>query len=110
MLREAILIHTAEIHFKFIQTLSESEMVDPMFNDPISHKMWHPKFEPLNDSMISDLPFAALSAQPNHQVQHRSNSIKNFVSTLNPSSKSIVKRAIREASQESSNDVRLSKV
>ena len=65
MLREAILIHAAEIHFKFIQKLSESEIVDPIFNDPISHKMWHPKF---NDSVISDLPLAALSAQPNHQV------------------------------------------
>ena len=30
---EAIISHTEKIHFKFIQKLSETEIVDPIFND-----------------------------------------------------------------------------
>jgi hypothetical protein len=38
---DAIISHTANIHFKFIEKLSETEIVDPLFNDPISAQMWH---------------------------------------------------------------------
>jgi hypothetical protein len=104
---DAIISHTANIHFKFIQKLSETEIVDPLFNDPISAQMWHTKFEPHSNPLIKDIPLAPLSAQPSHTVNHRSGSIRDFVQTLNaPSSDNIIKRAIREASQESMSNIK----
>ena len=61
IISNAIISHTAEIHFKFIQKLSETEIVDPLFNDPISAQMWHAKFEPHSNPMITDIPLAPLS-------------------------------------------------
>lgn len=113
---DAIISHTANIHFKFIQKLSETEIVDPLFNDPISAQMWHTKFEPHSNPLIKDIPLAPLSAQPSHTVNHRSGSIRDFVQTLSaPSSDNIIKRAfsvkpinraIREASQESMSNIK----
>jgi hypothetical protein len=59
---EAIISHTGKIHFKFIQKLSETEIVDPIFNDPIGIQMWHSKFEPHSNPLITDIPMAALDA------------------------------------------------
>ena len=72
-----------------------------MFNDPVAIKMWHAKFEPHSNSMIDDIPCAALNSQPQHSVVHKSNSIKDFVQSIKDPSSKIVKRAIREASEES---------
>lgn len=98
ILKGAIVEHTAQIHKQFLQGLEQTEMIDDIFYDPIKIQMWHHKFDPHSNPMITDIPQGSLSAQPQYLVTHRSTSVKDFLKTSNMK-QTLIQDALRQVSE-----------
>jgi len=80
---KAILQHTDKIHKEFLLNLEKTELVDDQFYDPVKIQMWHHKFDPHRNPLMTEIPHGILNSQPQNLVTHKSTSVVDFLKTAN---------------------------
>lgn len=98
-LLKKLLEHTEKFHTQFLEKLQETEEVPAKFFSPQKTQMWHHKFNPHENPLVTAIPKGSLKEQQKHLVKHGSSSVQDYLNK-NCTKQSMIQQAITKSTEE----------